>query len=111
MATAEDRGPVNVETAAALERETASGLVLVEFYTEGCGICASQAPVLSAVARGTGARVVTCNPRDDPALVERFDVRSVPTFLLFRDGEVVARRADGFVPADDLVALVESYGG
>jgi thiol-disulfide isomerase/thioredoxin len=109
MATVDDYGPTAVETEVALDRATAEGLVLVEFYTEGCGICAAQEPTLSAVARGTDASVVVCNPRDDLVLVSRFDVRRVPTFLLFRDGEVVARRDDGFVPADELVALVEAH--
>ena len=44
---------------------------------------------------------------DDPPLVERFDVRSVPLFVLFADGEPVARRAEGFIPGDDLTAWVD----
>ena len=79
---------------------------LVEFYTEGCGICASMEPVLGNVAREVDVDVALVNPRDDPPLVERFDVRSVPLFVLFVDGEPVARRAEGFVPGDDLAAWV-----
>jgi thiol-disulfide isomerase/thioredoxin len=81
--------------------------VLVEFYTEGCGICASMEPVLGVVARATDAVVATVNPRDDPPLIAAYDVRSVPTFVLFRDGEVVGRLADGFQSAEELVAFVE----
>jgi thioredoxin 1 len=44
--------------------------------------------------------VATVNPRDDPPLVERFDVASVPLLVLFVDGEPVARRADGFQPVE-----------
>ncbi|RAW44826.1 thioredoxin [Halorubrum sp. 48-1-W] len=79
---------------------------LVEFYTEGCGICASMEPVLGNVARELDVDVALVNPRDDPPLVERFDVRSVPLFVLFVDGEPVARRAEGFIPGDDLTAWV-----
>ncbi|MFC5133371.1 MULTISPECIES: thioredoxin family protein [Haloferacaceae] len=79
---------------------------LVEFYTEGCGICASMEPVLGNVARTVDVDVALVNPRDDPPLVERFDVRSVPLFVLFVDGEPVARRAEGFIPGDDLTAWV-----
>jgi len=75
---------------------------LVEFYTDGCGICASMEPVLGNVARGVDVEVALINPRNDPPLVERFDVRSVPLFVLFVDGEPVARRAEGFIPGDDL---------
>ncbi|MFW6435601.1 MAG: thioredoxin family protein [Halovenus sp.] len=79
-----------------------AGTVLVEFYTNGCGICQSMEPVLGVLARTTETTVATVNPRDDPVLVDRFQVRSVPLFVLFVDGEPVARRADGFVGADEL---------
>jgi thiol-disulfide isomerase/thioredoxin len=81
--------------------------VLVQFYTEGCSLCQSMEPVLGAVAAKTDAVVGTINPRDDPPLIETYDIRSVPTLVLFVDGEPVDRIADGFVPTDDLVAFVE----
>ncbi|MEZ3162595.1 thioredoxin family protein [Halorubrum sp. RMP-47] len=84
---------------------------LVEFYTDGCGICASMEPVIGNVARGVEADLAVglVNPRDDPPLVERFDVRSVPLFVLFVDGEPVARRAEGFIPGEDLAAWVDEH--
>lgn len=82
---------------------------LVEFYTDGCGICASMEPVLGNVARELDVDVALLNPRDDPPLVERFDVRSVPLFVLFVDGEPVARRAEGFIPGDDLADWVRDH--
>jgi len=81
-------------------------LALVEFYTDGCSICASMEPILGNVHRSTAATVGTINPRDDPPLVEEYDVRSVPKLLYFEDGDLVDTREDGFVPADDLVAFV-----
>ena len=83
-------------------------VALVEFYTEGCGICASMDPVLDVVARASPAAVALVNPRDDPPLVERFAVRSVPLLVLFVDGEPVARRAEGFVGADDLLEWLDA---
>jgi thioredoxin-like negative regulator of GroEL len=102
-----DRVQANRPAALADEAELdelldSSGTVLVEFYTEGCGICQSMEPVLGVLARTTDVTVATVNPRDDPVLVDRFQVQSVPLFVLFVDGEAVARRADGFVGADDL---------
>jgi thioredoxin 1 len=84
-------------------------VALVEFYTDGCGICASMEPVISGLARDAGLAVGTINPRDDPDLVEAFDVRSVPLLVLFQDGAVVARRSDGFVGVDELRQWVESH--
>jgi thioredoxin 1 len=100
--------PVDLDGEAELDAFVdADPVALVEFYTEGCGMCASMEPVLGNVARASEAAVGLVNPRDDPPLVDRFDVRSVPTLVLFVDGEPVARRSEGFVGADDLVSWVE----
>jgi thioredoxin-like negative regulator of GroEL len=84
-------------------------LALVEFYTEGCAMCAAMEPVLGNVAKATEVAVGMANPRDDPPLVDRFDVRSVPLLLLFRDGELAARKAEGFQGASDVVAFLEEH--
>jgi thioredoxin-like negative regulator of GroEL len=86
---------------------SAADVALVEFYTDGCGICQSMEPVLGNLARALDIHVGLINPRDDPPLVERFDVRSVPLFVLFVDGEPVGRLAEGFVPGDDLTDWIE----
>lgn len=106
------RRPVRLADGAALDDFVSTHPVaLVEFYTEGCGICASVEPVLGNVARATDAAVGLVNPRDDPPLVERFDVRSVPLFVVFVDGTPVARRAAGFVGAGALLAWVGAVRG
>ncbi|MGQ3329156.1 MULTISPECIES: thioredoxin family protein [Halorubrum] len=106
-ASAEPRRPTPLDDEDALDAFVADAdAAVVEFYTDGCGICASMEPVLGNVARELDVAVATVNPRDDPPLVERFDVRSVPLFVLFVDGEPVARRADGFIPGDDLTAWI-----
>jgi thioredoxin-like negative regulator of GroEL len=83
--------------------------VLVEFYTAGCAMCGAMEPVLGSVQRATDVTVAMVNPGDDIGLVERFDVRSVPTLLLVEDGEEVARLADGFQGADSVVRFVEAH--
>ncbi len=104
------RRPTDLADGAALDAFVAGAdAALVEFYTDGCGICASMEPVLGNVARGVDVEVALVNPRDDPPLVERFDVRSVPLFVLFVDGEPVARRAEGFIPAEDLSEWVADH--
>ncbi|MFP9190630.1 thioredoxin family protein [Natronosalvus vescus] len=101
--------PVALETEAELEAFVdAHPVVLLEFYTSGCGICASMEPVLTGVAQATDAAVGTINPRDDPPLIERFDVRSVPLLVVFVDGEPVDRRAEGFIPAEAVIDWVEN---
>ncbi|TKX84829.1 thioredoxin [Halorubrum sp. SS5] len=109
---ADARRPVSLSDEADLDAFVGdANVALVEFYTDGCGICASMEPVIGNVARGVEVDLAVglVNPRDDPPLVERFDVRSVPLFVLFVDGEPVARRAEGFVPGDELTAWVEEH--
>ena len=87
----------------------ANDLALVEFYTDGCGICASMEPVLGTVAKASDAAVGLVNPRDDPPLVDRFDVQSVPLLVVFVEGEPVGRLADGFQGVEDVLAFVEDH--
>ncbi|MBX0322289.1 thioredoxin family protein [Halomicroarcula sp. F13] len=109
MSTSDHDRPVTVRTREEMDEHLRDGdRVLVMVRTEGCTICQSMEPVLDNVARATDATVLVFNPREDLDAVEAFAVRSVPTFLLFVDGELVDRRADGFVPTADLVAFVEA---
>lgn len=101
--------PTNLADEAALDDFISEHeIALVEFYTEGCGICASMEPIVGNVARQLDIGVALVNPRDDPPLVDRFEVRSVPLFVLFVDGDPVARHAEGFVPGDDLTAWIDA---
>jgi thioredoxin-like negative regulator of GroEL len=101
--------PTDLSDEAALDDFiSAHDVALVEFYTEGCGICASMEPIVGNVARQLDIGVALVNPRDDPPLVDRFEVRSVPLFVLFVDGDLVARHAEGFVSGDDLTAWIDA---
>lgn len=82
-------------------------VVLVEFYTAGCGICQRMEPVLGIVAKATEATVAVINAGDDLDLAGRYTIRSVPTLLLFKGGEILGRLDDGYQPAESLVAFVE----
>ncbi|WP_458186800.1 thioredoxin family protein [Haladaptatus sp. NG-WS-4] len=85
-------------------------LVLVDCYTKNCPKCQAIEPVVGIVARVTDATVVMVNPGDDLSLVEEYDIRSVPTLLLFEDGELVRRMAEGFQGTERVVEFVENRG-
>lgn len=80
--------------------------VLVEFHTEGCSMCDAMQPILGGVARSSSVVVATMNPRDDPVLLDEYDVRSVPKLLYFEDGELRDTMGEGFVPSDDVLEFV-----
>ncbi len=108
--TDEREHPARVTSEADLDQFVEShDRTLLMLYTDGCGICASMEPVVSNVSRETGVSLVFANAREDPPLIERFDVRSVPTLVLFVGGEVVARLADGFVPGEELTAWIDEH--
>ncbi|WP_276256157.1 thioredoxin family protein [Halomontanus rarus] len=84
-------------------------LVLLEFVTSGCGICASMEPVLGTVARSAPGAVATVNAGFVPDLTAEFGVQSVPTLVVLADGDEVARLDDGFQSAETLVNLLETH--
>ncbi len=64
--------------------------LLVDFWAEWCGPCKMIAPVLDEIAKESDGRfrVAKVNVDDDPALMQRFNVRAVPTLLFFSGGEL-----------------------
>jgi thioredoxin 1 len=66
--------------------------VLVDFWAEWCGPCHAVAPVLEQMAeeRGGELKVVKLNIDEEQELAMQFGVMSIPTMILFRDGEPAA---------------------
>src|SRR5262245_43578594 len=71
----------------------AEGLVMVDFWAEWCGPCRVVAPALEDLARGSNGRVtlMKVNVDESPGLAARYGIRSIPTILFVKGGEVVDR--------------------
>lgn len=69
----------------------ADGLVVVDFYQDGCPPCARLAPVLSELQQelGPAVRFRAVDVRANGALAEKYQVQATPTVLLFHTGQVV----------------------
>jgi thioredoxin 1 len=66
--------------------------VIVDFWAEWCGPCHAVAPVLDKIAdeRSDDLRLVKVNIDEEPALAQKYGVVSIPTIVLFKDGEPAA---------------------
>ena len=69
----------------------AEGLVMVDFWAEWCGPCRAVAPVLEQVAEESGVSLMKVNIDENPGLAARYGIRSIPTILFVKDGEIVDR--------------------
>ena len=83
--------------------------VLVDFFAEWCGPCKMMQPILEDTAKQLGGKVKILKVDVDrnPLAASKFQVRGVPTLILFSKGEVVWRQS-GVVQTQQLVQLIES---
>ena len=64
--------------------------VIVDFWAEWCGPCHAVAPVLEKIAEERKIKLVKVNIDEEQALAERYGIASIPTMVLFKDGEPAA---------------------
>nr|WP_312887162.1 thioredoxin [Paenibacillus rhizosphaerae] len=78
-------------TDAIFQNETAAGTVLVDFWAPWCGPCKIVAPILDELSTEIGdkAKIVKINVDDNPESAAKYNVMSIPTLLIFKDGQVV----------------------
>jgi thioredoxin 1 len=83
--------------------------VLVDFFAEWCGPCKMMQPILEDTSKQLEGKVKILKVDVDrnPLAASKFQVRGVPTLLLFQKGQVVWRQS-GVVPAQQLVKVVEN---
>jgi thioredoxin 1 len=84
--------------------------VLVDFYADWCGPCKMMAPVLKNIAGSLGDKVhiIKVDVDRNQAAAAKYNVRSVPTLIIFKKGEIKWKQA-GAMPEAALTDILKSY--
>ncbi len=84
--------------------------VLVDFWAPWCNPCKMVAPILDQLAdEYNGALLITkVNVDENPTLAQQYNARSIPTFKVFKNGQVV-NEGLGVMPKDQFKALIDPY--
>ena len=91
--------------------EGSSGLTMVDFWAEWCGPCRMVAPIVDALADEYSEGGLTVGKLDvdqNPGVTVRFGVRSIPSVLFFKDGQLVDTVV-GAVPRPTLEAKIQEH--
>ncbi|MFY3791667.1 thioredoxin [Ureibacillus sp. MALMAid1270] len=89
--------------------EIANGVVLVDFWATWCGPCKMIAPVLEEIDAEIGdqVKIAKLDVDNNQATAAEYQVMSIPTLLLFKDGQQVAKTV-GFQPKEALLEFINN---
>ncbi|MBQ9456991.1 MAG: thioredoxin [Bacilli bacterium] len=98
--------PKQIATAEEFDAEIKSGKVLVDLFATWCGPCKMLSPVIDQVeAEHPEVKFIKVDVDEVPAIAARYNVYSIPTILVFNDGEKVNEQI-GFVPKPGIEKLI-----
>ena len=86
-----------------------SNLVLVDFWAEWCGPCKQISPILEEIANEKdNLNILKLNIDENPATPQKYNVRGIPTLMLFKDGKLIDTKI-GSLPKSALEDWISSY--
>jgi len=85
----------------------AKGKVIVDFWADWCGPCQMLSPVIEEVSTKTSTKLVKVNVDEQSELAQQYTVLSIPTVLIFSDGQL-KQTIVGFHQPDDYLHALQS---
>ena len=84
--------------------------VLVDFFADWCGPCKILAPILEQVKNelGEGIKIMKIDVDKNQPLAAKYQIRGVPTMLLFKNGKQVWRQS-GVLQKEEIISIIKSY--
>lgn len=96
---------IHLENANQFNELVSKGVVLVDFFATWCGPCKMLSPELEKLSQETDVTIIKVDVDEFGQLAATYNVRAVPTLVLFKDGEPVAI-GTGFKPLPSLLQFV-----
>ncbi|WP_297796387.1 thioredoxin [uncultured Eudoraea sp.] len=84
--------------------------VLIDFHADWCGPCKMLSPILKQVKEdlGDAVKIIKIDVDKNQAIASKYQVRGVPTMLLFKDKKLLWRQS-GVLQKDEIVRVIESF--
>lgn len=105
-------GKVQELTDANFQKAVSQGVALIDFWAPWCGPCRMQGPIIEKIAPSfTGKAVIAkVNVDESPDTASKFGVRSIPTLIIFKDGQM-AEQFVGVQTEEAITSALEKHLG
>lgn len=84
------------------------GTILVDFYASWCPPCRALEPILEDISNSRKYKIAKVNIDDNPSIAGRFNIDSVPTLIVFKDGKAVEKSV-GYINKDEVMELMDKH--
>lgn len=101
---------VKETTTAEFDQEIKTGLVLVDFHAEWCGPCKMLGPILGEISGEVEgkAKIIKVNVDEAADIAKKFGISSIPTVILFKDGQKLDQFV-GLKTKEDILEFINSH--